>query len=221
MPRVTRTRGELFVARKVCIDLSPRGELFVACDVGKDLAVSGYGELFVAHDPGESTQRTPSGFATNELTPSGFATNELTPSGFATDELTPSGFASTRYPLDKGVSHHGELFVACDDRDITQCTPSGFATTWLTPSGFAATCYPTLDTTQNAATSSGHRKGIRDSSRMPLLGANTPTVSAHTQSLHMGSSQRVARPAEEHCTSRSSASTATTPGSSKAIREPS
>ena len=127
MPRVTRTRGELFVAR----------------DVGEDLAASGHGELFVAHDPGESTQCTPSGFAATELTPSGFAAIELTPSGFATDELTPSGFT--------------------------------------------ATCYPTLDTTQNAATSSGRRKGIRDSSRMPLLGANTLTVSAHTQSLHMGS----------------------------------
>ena len=169
MPRVTRTRGELFVARKVCVDLSPRGELFMARDVGEDLAVSGHGELFMAHDPGESTQRTPS--------------------GFTTDELTPSGFASTRYPLDNGVSHHGELFVARDDHDITQHTPSGFATTQLTPSGFATTCYPTLDTTQNATTSSGRRKGIWDSSCMPPLGANTPTVSAHTQSLHMGSSQ--------------------------------
>ena len=195
MPRVTQTHGELFVAR----------------DVGEDLAVSGHGELFVAHDPGESTQRTPSEFATDELAPS----------GFTTDELTPSGFASTCYPLDNGVSHHGKLFMAHDDRNITQCTPSGFTTTQLTPSGFAATCYPTLDTTQNTATSSGCRKGIRDSSCIPPLGATTQTVSAHTQSLRMGSSQRVARPAEEHCTSWSSASTATTPGSSKAIREPS
>ena len=189
------------MAHKVCVDLSPRGELFVAHDVGKDLAVRGHGELFMAHDPGESTQHTPSGFAATEL--------------------TPSGFASTRYPLDNGVSHHGKLFVAHDDRDITQHTPSGFATTQLTLSGFAATCYPTLDTTQNTATSSGHRKGIWDSSCIPPLGATTLTVSAHTQSLCMDSSQQVARPTEEHCTSWSSASTATTPGSSKAIQEPS
>ena len=169
MPRVTWTHGELFVACKVCVDLSPCSELFMACDVGEDLAVSGHGELFVAHDPGESTQHTPSGFATTEL--------------------TPSGFTSTRYPLDNSASHHGKLFVARDDHNITQCTHSGFTTTQLTPSGFAATCYPTLDTTQDAATSSGCRKGIWDPSHIPPLGENTPTVSAHMQSLHMDSPQ--------------------------------
>ena len=73
MPQVTWTHSELFVACKVCVDLSPCGELFVAHDVGEDLAASGHGELFVAHDDCDITQRTPSGFATTQLTPSGFA----------------------------------------------------------------------------------------------------------------------------------------------------
>ena len=54
----------------------------MARDVGEDLAMSGHGELFMAHDPGESTQ--------------------CAPSEFATAELTPSGFTSTCYPLDNG-----------------------------------------------------------------------------------------------------------------------
>ena len=40
------------------------------------------------------------------------------------------------------TSHHGELFVAHDARDITLRTPSGFATAEITPSGFTSTCYP-------------------------------------------------------------------------------
>ena len=39
MPQVTWTHGELFMACKVCIDLRPHGELFVAHDVGEDQAV--------------------------------------------------------------------------------------------------------------------------------------------------------------------------------------
>jgi len=129
------------VAREVCVDSSPHGELFVARNVGEDLAmrkprkVSSHSELFVARDTRDITQ------------------------------LTPSGFADTRYPqMDNFVSNHGELFVACDARDITQ----------LTPSGFAATCYPNMDNIHVAATSSGHRKSIRDSSRMSVSTQHTP-----------------------------------------------
>ena len=126
----------------------------MAHNVGKDPAVSGYGELCMAHDPCKSTQ--------------------CTPSGFTTAELTPSGFSSTHYPLDNSVSHHGKPSMACDDHDITQHTPSGFTTTQLTPSGLAATCYPTWDAIHEATTSRGCSKGIWDSSHRSSSTQQTP-----------------------------------------------